>query len=165
MNATTKNTTANTTATTFETLKRTFETDRQDADALYSLSTAIAYSVLKKCIDPQRKAAQEAATVSNSGHNPALLALKQGIGADRRALASLDYCTEKATRQTYSADGDRTTEIADRAAFDALNNLVNETLSDGLDLVQTAALALLEQAAEHADSGAEWLDAPRISVR
>ena len=169
MNATTKNTTANTTATTFETLKRTFETDRQDADALYSLSTAIAYSVLKKCIDPQRKAAQEAATVSNSGHNPALLALKQGIGADRRALASLDYCTEKATRQTYSADGDRTTEIADRAAFDALNNLVNETLSDGLDLVQTAALALLEQAAEHADSGAEWLDAPytvrRLSKR
>ncbi len=169
MNATTKNATANTTATTFETLKRTFETDRQDADALYSLSTAIAYSVLKKCIDPQRKAAQEAATVSNSGHNPALLALKQGIGADRRALASLDYCTEKATRQTYNADGDRTTEIADRAAFDALNNLVNETLSDGLDLVQTAALALLEQAAEHADSGAEWLDTPytvrRLSKR
>lgn len=169
MNATTKNATANTTATTFETLKRTFETDRQDADALYSLSTAIAYSVLKKCIDPQRKAAQEAATVSNSGHNPALLALKQGIGADRRALASLDYCTEKATRQTYNADGDRTTEIADRAAFDALNGLVNETLSDGLDLVQTAALALLEQAAEHADSGAEWLDRPytvrRLSKR
>ena len=169
MNATTKNATANTTATTFETLKRTFETDRQDADALYSLSTAIAYSVLKKCIDPQRKAAQEAATVSNSGHNPALLALKQGIGADRRALASLDYCTEKATRQTYNADGDRTTEIADRTAFDALNGLVNETLSDGLDLVQTAALALLEQAAEHADSGAEWLDRPytvrRLSKR
>ena len=62
-----------------------------------------------------------------------------------------------------------TTEIADRAAFYALNNLVNETLSDGLDLVQTAALALLEQAAEHADSGAEWLDAPytvrRLSKR
>lgn len=168
MNANTKSTTT-TTATTFETLKRTFETDRQNAAALYNLSTAIAYSVLKKCIDPQRKAAQEAATVSDSGHNPALLALKQGITTDRRALASLDYCTEKATRQTYNADGDRVTEVADRAAFDALTDIIESTLSDGIDLVQTAALALLEQAAQHADSGAEWLDRPytvrRLSKR
>lgn len=168
MNANTKSTTT-TTATTFETLKCTFETDRQNAAALYDLSTAIAYSVLKKCIDPQRKAAQEAATVSDSGHNPALLALKQGIATDRRALASLDYCTEKATRQTYNADGDRVTEIVDRAAFDALTDIIENTLSDGIDLVQTAALALLEQAAQHADSGAEWLDRPytvrRLSKR
>ena len=51
------------------------------------------------------------------------------------------------------------TETADHDAENALNALIGETLSDGIDLVQTAALALLEQAADHAD-GPGWLDRP-----
>lgn len=161
--ANTKATESTTTQTTFETLKRSFETEHatgQDATALYSLATAVAYSVLRKCVDPQRKTAADRETVSNNGQNPALVALKRGIAQDRRALANLDYCSEKATRITYTAGGDLVQEVANRAAADELAKLIGETLSDGLDLVQTAALALLEQAAEHAENGVQWLDKP-----
>ncbi len=152
---------AKTNATTFENAKRTFETayaSGTDYTAeLYDLATAVAYSVINKCIDPQRKASAERETVSNSGYNPAMVELKNGIGRDRRTLANTAYCAAVATRQTYNADGDRVTEIADRAAADALAKLTAETLTDGIDLVHTAAVALLEQAAEHATAPA-WLD-------
>lgn len=154
---------------TFDSVKRTFETayaSGQDYTApLMDLSTAIAYSVLNKCIDPQRKTAKDRENVSDSGINPALVDLKRGISADRAALSRLSYCADVATRTTYNADGDRVEQIADRDAYNELNRLVNDTLSDGLDLVNTAAVALLEQAGEHADSGAGWLDKPHTVRR
>lgn len=154
---------------TFETVKRTFETayasGNDYAAALMDLSTAIAYSVLNKCIDPQRKTAKDRDTVSDSGINPALVSLKRGITADRAALARLAYCSDVATRTTYNAEGERVAEIADRPAYDELNRLVNEPLTDGIDLVNAAALAILEQASEHADSGAGWMDKPHTVRR
>lgn len=161
--ATTTNTTNAKTAseTTFETAKRTFETAYQSgndyASELYDLATAVAYSVVNKCIDPQRKAAATRETVSNSGYNPAMVELKNGISKDRRTLASTSYCAAVATRSAFNADGDRVTEIADKDAADALSKLTAETLTDGIDLVHTAAVALLEQAAEHA-TAPRWLD-------
>lgn len=171
-NKTTQTTDRQTTQTernTFDTVKRTFEqayTSGQDyTAALMDLSTAVAYSVLNKCIDPQRKTAKDKDTVSDSGISPALVELKRGITTDRAALARLAHCQDIATRTTYNADGDRVEEIADKDAYNELNRLVNDTLSDGLDLVNTAALALLEQAAEHADKGAGWLDKPHTVRR
>ena len=168
---TTTTTTAKTntsTNTTFETAKRTLEqayaSGTDYTSALYDLATAIAYSVLNKCIDPQRKTAAEKDSPSDSGINPALVALKQGIAADRRNLASLDYCNARATRTTYNVDGDRITEVADKEAYAALVGLIDEPLTDGLDLVQTAAAAILEQAAEHA-TAENWLDRPYIVRR
>lgn len=158
---TTTTTNAKTNATTFETAKRTFETAFASGEdyttPLYDLATAVAYSVINKCIDPQRKAAATRETVSNSGYNPALVDLKNGIARDRRTLENSAYCAAVATRQTFNADGDRVTEIADRTAADALAKLTAETLTDGIDLVHTAAVAILEQAAEHATAAA-WLD-------
>lgn len=149
------------TRTTFDTVKRTFETAyASGADytaELYDLATAVAYSVINKCIDPQRKTAAMRETVSDSGYNPAMIELRNGIGKDRRALANTAYCAAVATRQAYNADGDKVTEIADKTAADALTKLTAETLTDGIDLVHTAAVALLEQAADHATAPA-WLD-------
>lgn len=154
-------TTGNTNANTFENVKRTFETAYASGTdytaALYDLATAVAYSVVNKCIDPQRKAAATRETVSNSGYNPAMVELKNGISKDRRTLANTSYCAAVATRSAFNADGDRVTEIADKDAADALSKLTAETLTDGIDLVHTAAVAILEQAAEHATAAA-WLD-------
>lgn len=177
MNAT-KTTTTNATRPNFEQVKRNYETalasGKDTGTELTALATAVAYSVLNKCIDPQRKTAQTKAadgeqTASNSGHNPALVALKRGIAQDLATLENTRYCSERATRTTYNADGDTVTEIADKDAYNALTALAADTLTDGIDLVQTAALAILEQAADHADSGTEWLDTPytvrRLSKR
>lgn len=173
MNTNTNNTTtASATPNTFEQVKRNYETalaSGKDTSAeLTALASAVAYSVINKCIDPQRKTAADRDTVSNSGYNPALVAIKRGIAADLATLDNTRRNADKATRTTYNADGDTITEIADRDAENALAALIGETLSDGIDLVQSAAVAILEQAADHA-SGVEWLDRPytvrRLSKR
>lgn len=162
----------NATRPNFEQVKRNYETalasGKDTGTELTALATAVAYSVLNKCIDPQRKTAQTADKVSDSGHNPALVALKRGIAQDLATLENTRYCSERATRTTYNADGDTVTEITDREAYNALTTLAADTLTDGIDLVQTAALAILEQAADHAN-GEKWLDTPytvrRLSKR
>ena len=147
----------------FEQVKRDFETahasGKDYGPALLDLSTVFAYSVVNKCIDPQRKAAADRDTISDNGQNPAMIALKRGIAADRRTLDNTAAAANAATRATLNADRDAVTETVDKDAAAALAALVGETLSDGIDLVQTAAAALLEQAAAHAD-GPGWLDRP-----
>lgn len=163
-----KNAETNNTRTTFEQAKRNYETaltSGKDTSAeLTTLAAAVAYSVLNKCLDPQRKTAKDLDTVSNSGQNPALLQVKRGIAADLATLDNTRRNADKATRTTYNADGDIVTEIADKDADTALTALIGETLSDGIDLVQIAALAILEQAADHAN-GAKWLDTPYTARR
>ncbi len=153
----------------FDTVKRAYETalatGKDSADELTALATAVAYSVLNKCIDPQRKAAPQRETVSATGYNPALVQLKHGIAANLATLDNLRTATNKATRTAYNADGDLTTETVDKDAEKAVAALVGETLSDGIDLVNAAALAILEQAAEHADPAAPWLDTPYTTRR
>ena len=153
----------------FDTVKRAYETalatGTDSADELTALATAVAYSVLNKCIDPQRKTAADRETVSDNGYNPALVQLKRGIAANLATLDNLRTATNKATRTAYNADGDLTTETVDKDAEKAVAALVGETLSDGIDLVNAAALAILEQAAEHADPAAPWLDTPYTTRR
>lgn len=164
INTTTRTAEQATTRKDFETLKRDFETamtsGKDYTPELLELSTAIAAACVNKCIDPQRKNAAERDTVSDSGHNPALLNLKRGIFHDIHLLDNTRTAADKATRTHYNADGDMVTETADPAALAAFGELIGETLSDGLDLVNTAAAELIEQAAEHADPAAAWLDTP-----
>ncbi len=147
----------------FETVKRTFEAAHASgADysaELMELATAIAFSVLRKCLDPQRKTAPQREQVSNNGQNPALMALRGGITGDNALLESTRRNANAATRTGYNDNGEPITEVVDKAAQEAVARLIDETLSDGIDLVQEAALAILEQAKEHAAPG-EWLDKP-----
>ena len=61
----------------FEQVKRNYETalasGKDSTQELTDLATAVAYSVLNKCIDPQRKTAADRETVSDNGYNPALV--------------------------------------------------------------------------------------------
>ena len=157
------NTNDSTTRKDFETVKRTFEqalaSGGDYAAPLYDLATAVAYSVVNKCIDPQRKTAAEKDSASDSGCSPLMLELKQGIGTDRRTLDSTRRNANAATRVIFNADGDCITETVDKDAAAALASLLGESITDGFDVVQEAAAALLEQAADHAN-GENWLDRP-----
>lgn len=150
-----------TTATTFEAVKRNYEIalaqGKDTAQELTALATAVAYSVLNKCIDPQRKNTAQNGAVSNTGFNPAMVSLKRDMAADLALLENTRRTANAATTLSYSADGDLLTVTADKDAATALVNLMSTTLSDGVDLMQTAALAILEQAADHA-CGEKWLD-------
>ena len=157
---------------TFEHAKRMFETAYASGDYVEQLATlakAIAASVINKVADPQRKAAQTADRVSDSGLNPALVAMKRGLHADNALLALTAYNADRATRIAWTEDGDIITETADKEALTNVNRLCRDTLSDAIDLQQTAVVALLEQATDHASAGENWLDVPytvrRLSKR
>lgn len=159
-----QDTTNTTTAPAFSDLLRAYEnavlTDSDTAPALLALATATAHSVLKKCIDPQRKTAPEKETTSNNGISPALVAVKRGIMADLATLEKLDTASNKATALQFNKAGDLVSVVVDKNAEKAVDRLMRETLSDGLDIVNTAVVAILEMTADHAENGAGFMEIP-----
>ena len=132
---------------------------------LYALAQAAAMSVVKKCLDPQRKAAMLKESVSNSGHNPALAAVKRGIMADLAILENTAAAHNAAYNWKFNEDGDFVSEVVDKAAAAAADTLASETLTDGIDLVQAAAAAILEMSADHATQATGWLEKPYTARR
>lgn len=148
----------------FDALKRNFEAAYASggdySEQLETLSRGFAFSVVAKLLDPQRKTAPEHGTVSKSGLNPVMVKLRRDIARDSALATNTRRNANGATRIAYTADGDAVTETADPHALEAVNALIRESIGDGLDLVQEAAAAILEEAAAHAVNGAEWLDIP-----
>lgn len=144
----TKQQTATTTITAFETLLVDFCNEyRKDSNSekftavATDLATAVAFSVLRKCLDPQAKSGKP----SNSGCNPQLDEVKRSIYRDTNTLKNIDYSCKKAFLTVYNEDGDRQTKTADRDYRYAYNKLTQQTLGDGLDLVNTAIVSLLDE--------------------
>lgn len=139
-NAKTTNAKTNTFAALLTTLAT--ETDHPTAPdtytkALTDLATAVAYSVLKKCIDVSQ--------------NKALIQVKQSIAHDRNALDRIAYANTHAYTTTYNADGERVQKVNDPDSAKALNALCAECFGDGLDLVNDAVVAILTECKKQKD--------------
>ena len=126
--------------------------------ALTALATACARSVLRRCIDPQRTAATTRDGVSNGGCNPAMVAMQRDLTADAATLAALDSAGLAARSLLYNDHGDLESVVVAPDADAALDHAAAVTLSDGIDLMQTAVESLLEQSAEHADGTPGWME-------
>ena len=106
--------------------------ERQDYDtALVTLSTAIAYSVLKKCI--------------NVSNDASLKAVRASLTRDTKALAMIDYTAETAHKAGYTAEGDYKVETVDKDLHNRFNELTRETLGDGMDIMHTALVSIIEE--------------------
>ena len=150
----TKQQTAKTTTTetrNFADLLRQYEKEYNNdktsvafSNVLDELATAVAYSVIKKCLDPQRKGRKDG-QVSNSGCNTQLDEVKRSIYRDKNTLANIDYSCKQAFVTVYNEDGDRQTKTKDSDYRYAYNKLSQQTLGDGLDLVHVAMVALLDE--------------------
>lgn len=155
----TKQQTAKTTTTetrNFTDLLRQYEKEYNNdktnvafSNVLDELATAVAYSVIKKCLDPQQKGRKDG-QVSNSGCNTQLDEVKRSIYRDKNILANIDYSCKQAFVTVYNEDGDRQTKTKDSDYRYAYNKLSQQTLGDGLDLVHVAMVALLDES-EKAD--------------
>lgn len=129
----------NANATTFANLLRTYESHASNptadptayANALTDLATAVAYSVLKKCI--------------NVSGNPTLTQVRRDLARDLHNLDRLAYANENATETRYNADGDRYTAIIDKELFKALSDLCKDTFGDGIDFVNDAVVSILAE--------------------
>lgn len=155
----TKQQTAKTTTTetrNFTDLLRQYEKEYNNdktsvafSNVLDELATAVAYSVIKKCLDPQRKGRKDG-QVSNSGCNTQLDEVKRSIYRDKNTLANINYSCTQAFTTVYNEDGDRQTKTKDSDYRYAYNKLSQQTLGDGSDLVHVAMVALLDES-EKAD--------------
>ena len=141
----TKHQTAN---TNFETLMTNFcdeyrkdSTSAKFTEVTTDLATAVAYSVIRKCLDPQAKSGK----TSNSGCNPQLEEVKRSIYRDTNTLKNIDYSCKEAFTTVYNEDGDRQTKTKDSDYRYAYNKLTQRTLGDGIDLVNTAIVSLLDE--------------------
>ena len=110
---------------------------------LNALSTAVCYSVLKKCIDPQRKKALEQGKPSNSGCNQTLVKLWMELAAANRYAEQLLYCTRNAEKFEFNANGDAISIVIDKDVADKLNKLIDERMNDSNDLLQECMLSIL----------------------
>lgn len=116
---------------------KAYNADTTSEKALSTLATATVYSVLKKVI--------------NTTANPTLKMVRTDMTRGLNDLDRLDYATNNATRMTYSADGDPTVEVIDSALSEAAAKIIHENLGDGLDLVNDAVVAILEETAKQLD--------------
>lgn len=153
----------------FAELMRNYETATTDETrgiALQALAKACTYSVLKKLIDPQSKNTDGKATKNGNGCSPAILKLKKSLYADTLMLDTLNDINRNGDGRTtrYDINGNSKEVITDKAAYDrynaAIDRFVDETISDGYDLIQVAAVALLEQSTKVDTTVSDWLERP-----
>lgn len=152
----------NTFADTLRHFEQAFTSGKDYGTELLTLSEAVARSTVKKFADPQRKTAVNRDAVSNGGQSPAMLEMLHGIGADHRLLENTRNAANAATACERNDDGEYVTKVVDKDADKACNALIRETLSDGIDLVNEAAAAVLEEAAKAMERGEDmgngWLE-------
>lgn len=155
----------------FETLITDFESHannhtintKNGTKALIDLATAIVYSVLNKCLDPQRKKALESGKSSNSGQSPLLRKLKAEIYTEQNRRERMDYCFENFQKEIYNANGD-VEVITDRELNKAIDELIKNPLSDSQDLIQECILALMNECNRVKQNG-EPIDLERPYIR
>ena len=125
----------NKTPATFADLMRAYEqyasNPTADPTPLTDLSTACAYSVLKKCIEVSQ--------------NKALENARKDLTADLHNLDRLSYASAHATETRYNAEGDPYTAIIDKDLHKAVEKLLAHSFGDGLDLVHDAVCAILDE--------------------
>ena len=123
---------------TFADLLREYEqqattrtTESTYTKALTDLATAVAYSVLKKCIE--------------TSQSPALIQLKRDIARDTATLDRIQYAQSHAYGQRYNKDGEQEQVILDKDLHKALTDLCGQSFGDGLDLVNDAIVCILSE--------------------
>lgn len=139
---------------TFSTLLETYASEHEKGtnttaytQALENLATAVAYSVLKKCID--------------TSYNETLVSIRHELTRDKKNIENTIYCSEHATKLAYNDNGDLTQVVIDNDCKKALSTLASATYGDGLDLVNDAIIAILEETKKQLARG-EKIDLEKV---
>ncbi|MBR5014224.1 MAG: hypothetical protein IKY16_06425 [Bacteroidales bacterium] len=138
------------TANPFTDLLRQYETDHivgnDTTDSLTALAKACTFSVLKKLYSVSGQQTVKSLSVS--------------IVRDYADIDRLLYSVDHATKTVYNEEGDRQTVIADSELNTAAANLAKMAMGDGIDLVHTAIVAILEQTAKVDSKKVGFMETP-----
>ncbi len=136
--------------------------DTEHAAALQNLARACTYSVLKKLCNVGG-AVQPGQSTTDGASVPRQL--RRDMTRDFKTLDNMRNANNAASHIVYDSNGQAVNEITDKAAYEAVSKLIHDTLSDGIDLAQTAICAILDETNKQADrpdglSAAAWLETP-----
>lgn len=123
------------------------KSEKEFADALTELATACTYSVLKKLCNAGGAVKEDSNKTTDSAKVPRQL--RATLTRDINALRQLKYCLDNGTAQLINDDGNTVIKIIDKDLYNGGNKLSSQTLDDGLDLLQTAVIAILDESKNH----------------
>ena len=171
MKATTKTTTptAGTKENGFTTLLRDYETayrnrngnpdsEKEYTKALTDLSTACTFSVLKKLCNVG--GAVDENSKSTTDTTKTIRTLRQSLAKDLHDLDRLTYASDNATEQQYNKDGEQVTVIKDKDLHKALTDLCASSFGDGLDLMHTAVITIMNETEKATDKNSNFMETP-----
>lgn len=138
--------------------QRTPQTETEYTQALTELATACTYSVLKKLCSVGGTVTEQ--TKSTTDTAKTIRQLRRSIAQDTNNLKRLQYATNNATEYTYNKDGELTRHITDAELNKASTTLINHSFGDGVDLINTAILTIMQETAKTQDITAEFMEKP-----
>lgn len=121
------------------------------ADALQIFAMACASSVLKKVIDPKSKEKTENGKhilrdkVTDGGFNPLLIRMQADLAKDDKDLKRIVYANDNAFDLVFNDNGEYKQETIDSELAKAAADIGKNNLADGLDLVNDAVVAILDE--------------------
>ena len=117
-------------------------------EKLQTLATACVFSVLKK--------------LYNVSTSPKIASLRSTTARDLHELENLRNCNNSAYQTRFDKDGNTTTEIIDKSAHNAVCELIEKSLGEGIDLIQESIVAILEETNKAKERGiqANFLEVP-----
>lgn len=155
------------TSNTFATLLRNYEEqarqrtpqiEQEFTTALTELAKACTFSVLKKLCNVGGAVTEQ--TKSTTDTTKTIRTLRQSIVQDISTINKTTYAINNATAQEYNKDGELITVIKDKDLYDALTELCATSFGDGLDLVNTAIMTILDETAKATDLTTDFMEQP-----
>lgn len=138
--------------------QRTPQTETEYTQALTELATACTYSVLKKLCNVGGTVTEQ--TKSTTDTTKTIRQLRQSIAQDTNNIKRLQYATNNATTYTYNKDGELIQSIIDNELYKASATLVNYSLGDGIDLINTAIQTILSETSKTQDINTNFMEKP-----
>lgn len=116
-------------------------TAQATVQAITALAQSVAYSIIRKCSDPQRKTDIDKQRASNSGCNPSMIRLHNDLSHALHMYRACDNANAQPAHITYNKDGDPKI-TTDSGTLSALDEYALDSVGDGYDIVQAACLAI-----------------------
>lgn len=162
-------TTVKTNKGTFETLLREYEkqtrlhtdgkgNETEYTKALQNLATACTFSVLKKLCNVGGAVTEEKKHISDSAK--IVRQLRTTLFQDLRNIENLYNAVNNSSEYQYNENGDIVEIITDKELHNAIPELLRYSYDDGLDLLNTAIIAILDETAKTQDLNSNFMEKP-----
>ena len=140
------------------TRNRTPQTETEYTKTLQDLATACTYSVLKKLCNVGGYVDESTKTPTDTAK--AIRQLRQSIAQDKDNHNRLNYAINHSTELQYNKDGELKQVVTDKELYQSITKLIDYCIGDGIDLINTAVITILDETAKASDLTVDFMETP-----